>query len=134
MGRTGRDGVAEAFGCEGGGEALSQSIVIGIGGAAHVKGEAVGGGEIMEVGGGVLDAAITGSPMASPRFSPPPPRPQAFFRMSRWRLTYSISCRSRRNSRGPSAGSGPCRSTGSGPQRELVETARRSRHSSSSAR
>ena len=39
-------------------QALCQGVVVGIGGAAHAQGDAVGGGEIMEVVGGVLDAAI----------------------------------------------------------------------------
>ena len=73
----------------------------------------------------------------APSLSPPPPRPHAFFKMSRCWRRQSFSARSRRSSRCPSAhsaalrapaGSGPCRSTGSGPQRELVETARSSRN------
>ena len=78
-GAGGRDGVAEAFGFEGGDEPsgarqpaagspkggrggarqpLGQGVVVGIGGAAHAEGEAVGCGEILEVGGGGLDATI----------------------------------------------------------------------------
>ena len=56
--RVGGDGVAEAFGFEGGHEALSQGVVVGIGGAPHTQGDAAGGGESSEGIGGVLHAAI----------------------------------------------------------------------------
>ena len=57
-GACGRDGVAKAFGFEGGDEAFGQGVVVGIGSAAHTEGDAAGGGELGEVRRGVLDAAI----------------------------------------------------------------------------
>ena len=57
-GAGGWDGVAEAFGFEGGEEAFGQGVVVGIAGAAHAEGQAAGGGELGEGCGGVLAAAI----------------------------------------------------------------------------
>ena len=57
-GAGGCDGVAEAFGFEGGDEAFCQGVVVGIGRAAHAQRDAADGGEPGEVHGGVLDAAI----------------------------------------------------------------------------
>ena len=57
-GAGGWDGVAKAFGFEGGDEAFCQGVVVGIGRATHAQSDAAGGGELGEGRGSVLDTAI----------------------------------------------------------------------------
>ena len=73
-GAGGRDLAGKTFGFERGDEALGEGVVVRIARAAHAAGDTPGGGELREGIGGILHAAITVSPIASPRFSPPPPR------------------------------------------------------------
>ena len=54
----GRDGVVEAFGLEGGDEALGQRVVVGVALAAHAGRDVPGSEPLLERGGGILAAAI----------------------------------------------------------------------------